>query len=851
MYYSSSLLKQFISVDDTTENIANNLILKTCEIEEIVERKLPDEVVIGYVNTVEKHPDADKLSVCQVDCGSHGQFQIVCGGNNVAADMFVATAIPGCYLPDIDLKIEKRTLRWLDSNGMICSKAELGINEDVDNHGIWILTEDFDDLSADDIGKSLISKHPRLNTRVMDVDNKWITHRPDLTWHFGIATELYAIYHNASGSDNKIKSDILSNYYQTFSHTNILESLESGDKSKKKIEAKTDLLRSYILLELENISVERSSFFTRLQLLDLWLEPRNNWVDFSNLFLFWYGQPVHFFDADKVHWNIIVRNAIKWEKFVDLFDVEHVLLENDIVVADQDKVLALAGIIWSSNSGVHNETKNIIVEIANFDPVAVRKTGTRLWLRTDAELRFEKNINPKFSLYSLLFLLDALKYYTKDLGKFEVWGLDYFVSEELKKDFMSPKLVDVDIKAMTDVIFGKEVEWFQTQAEKILLWLWFGIQWKKDAVWTLSVPLWRWPGDINIQEDLFEEVARIYGYDLIEALPMIWDVTHIPYSGLVQAQRVIENYLVRNASFDQVESYPRVDNKLLGLFSVDQQNLYHLQNPLNNDAPCLRNTMRENLVSYIARNSKFFDSLKIFDIWKVWDKQASKLLSETRQESFDKRYASNYVSEKTQLWWVIYKKSLSDRSEDTILEVKNILKGVLWEFELIDTITYKTTAYTNYHPKKQADIYYNDILIWFVGSLHPLINKWLKIPEHASVSYFSIYLESLETLLSQNKEAITYSFETLKDQIVWRDLCFVLDEKEDFAQILDGVKNIDLVSDIEVFDLYKGENLPTWKKSIAFRFKITWEGNMTTEEINKVMQDIIKKVESKGANLRA
>lgn len=181
MRYSLSLLKKYIGVQDTAENIARQLTLKTCEIEEIIERNLPKEIVIGKVLEVKQHENADKLKVCQIDCGKAGKFQICTGGENIIANVYVAVAIPGCYLPAIDLKIEPRKMRGEDSNGMICSKGEIGIIEDEDKHRIRIMNEDMTDLSDADIGVSLGDKYPRMNNAILDVDNKTVTHRPDLT----------------------------------------------------------------------------------------------------------------------------------------------------------------------------------------------------------------------------------------------------------------------------------------------------------------------------------------------------------------------------------------------------------------------------------------------------------------------------------------------------------------------------------------------------------------------------------------------------------------------------------------------------------------------------------------------
>lgn len=298
---------------------------------------------------------------------------------------------------------------------MICSKTELDIPEDQEHHWIWNLGEDLE-VGQDDLGLALSEKFPWLDATVFEVDNKSLTNRPDLTGHFGAAIELNALYPDTLKRYNKTLE-----YMQTFKTTDMLALLEQSDKKiTKQIHLRSDAVLSYIAVQLQGIDVKRSDFFTRLQLLDLGAKPVNNWVDFSNLFMQISGQPIHCFDADKIKGDIIIRYAQDGEAFLDLFGVEHHLIGSDLVIADEEKILALAGVIGGLSSGITEHTKNILVEIANFDPVVVRKTGTRLGLRTDAELRFEKNINPVFSLYALLLFLDELKFYAKDLGSYEI-----------------------------------------------------------------------------------------------------------------------------------------------------------------------------------------------------------------------------------------------------------------------------------------------------------------------------------------------------------------------------------------------------------------------------------------------
>ncbi|NOZ43572.1 MAG: hypothetical protein GXP45_00070 [bacterium] len=381
--------------------------------------------------------------------------------------------------------------------------------------------------------------------------------------------------------------------------------------------------------------------------------------------------------------------------------------------------------------------------------------------------------------------------------------MDYFVSDETKTKYLGDKTVDVDISVMIKVIFGKEVVGFDQEIEKILEGLGFEIREKKEDIWTVSVPLWRSPEDIEIQEDIFEEVARIYGYDRIESIPIKSFVNHVPYQGLVKMKRYFENFLVRNAQFDELETYPWVDNKLLALFDGDTASLYHLQNPLSIDAPCLRDNLRENLMSYIVKNAKFFDTIRIFDIGQVWSKKNQELLKKKKKTSLDKRYAENYVAEHTELGAIIYTKHIENREEDSIFSLQNILVSALAELSWKEEdFRLETTDLSIYHPKKQANIYIRDVLVGSLGQIHPLLLAELKLPEKASCSYLQLNLDILASLEDQ-QESNKYTFETLKDQIVWRDLSFVIDEDKSYREILDYIKAMDSLSSLEVFDLYQ------------------------------------------------
>lgn len=822
MRYSLSLLKKYIGVQDTAENIARKLTLKTCEIEEIIERNLPKEIVIGKVLEVKQHENADKLKVCQIDCGKAGKYQICTGGENIIANVFVPVAIPGCYLPAIDLKIEPRKMRWEESNGMICSKGEIGIMEDEDKHWIWIMNEDLSDLSDADIGTPLGEKYPWMNNAILDVDNKTVTHRPDLTGHFGIAWEIQALY---AMEDGKHTFNKLPDRKHNFETTNMLDTLSNANKATMEVDVQTDACQSYVAVQLNDVSVQRSSLYTRLAMQDIGQQSRNNWVDFSNLFMMSTGQPIHMFDADEIKGNLIVRNAKKWEMFIDLFDKEHSLIESDIVIADKEKVLALAGVVGGKSSGVTDETKNIIVEIAHFDPVAVRKTGTRLGLRTDAELRYEKHINPLFSLYAFIFFLEEIKYFATDLGQYTLTGISYHVGDTLQSSMSNKKKITIDAARWSDIIFGENRTDFNEIATKVLTNLWFEY---KDN--TATIPLWRSPDDMNIPEDIYEEIARVFGYDNIPAKAMTGATPYVAFTPEVVVQRVVEDYLIHDAQMNQCETYPWSDEKTYDYFMKWEGEYYTVMNPAAPELSKLRPDMIYSLMDIVEKNHRTFDEIRCFDTGKIWP------------------IANGQPKEVKVVGMVSYKKTINNWQEDTILDVKAHTMGMLNKLG-ITNVQIVPMREEFFHPKKQARLMVGDMPIGYMATVHPLVLQNYKIGETSQVSVAILDIDKLQTLMNMTPDSSKW-YETLQDQIVYRDVCFVIDKDKPWSIVFDPISKLDNIANINVFDLYAWNKLPEWKKSVAFTFSIKGDGTMTSEQINEITQHVIKTAESNGATLR-
>jgi len=833
MLYTSNLLKRYISLDVDIEEIARELTLKTCEVEEIHHRDIPDLVVIWKVIEKTSHPDADKLSVCKVDCGKKWIFQICCGAMNVDADMYVPVALPGCFLPSLNLTIEPRKMRWQESNGMICSKAELWIPEDLEEKWIWILqytnskkTTEFHDITEIDVWISLSEKYPWLVSWTIDVENKTITHRPDLFWHFGISNELQAIFPSKTtfSGGNIVK--------ERMRDQSVFELLDHATACTTDIAIESDLVYSYVLVHLEDTTCTKSDLYLRSILYDLWIWPKSNWVDFSNAFMYLTWQPIHCFDADKVQWNITVRQAKQWEIFVDLFETHHTLTTSDIVICDEQWIIALAGIIWGKDSGVTQNTKNILVEVANFNDVQVRKTAMRLWLRTDAQVRFEKEINPLFSLHATLMLLDELKYFSKSLWRYIMSWIRWWVNDNAQTHVL--QTIWLDTLAVEKMLFwsnGEDTNIHDKDILEILIGLWCTV----TDDWNVHIPLRRWPSDIECEADIIEEIARMYGFHNIPEIPYKDLSTFVPYEQDIRRQRALEDALIGTCRYDQIETYPWMHQRWIEYFNISTDTLYSLRDIQSPEQQYMRNSLLSSLVEVIEKNVHFLENGRIFDMWKVW--------------SLDELTPW----EQQHIWLACWQKKWDTREDATYIQLRSHIDYIFTTLWVRGKIEYRKSDTSYFHPKQQAEIYINNMYVWYIWVVHPSLQQFIKAPKNLEACVCELNLSELKQFAPENKKLTSKKYATLQDQIVSKDLNFVLDTSMSRDTVTNSVSKIREIDSLEIFDMYQWKHVWENEKSIAIRISVhtnTDKEPLTNDQINEVMQKAIESVEKTGARLR-
>lgn len=827
MLYTKQLLARYISWSVDLQKLSTDLTVKVCEVEEAHERVLPELVVIWKVLETKKHPDADKLTVCQLDCGHHGHFQICTWATNIRDNIYVPVALPGCFLPAINLQIDPRTMRWLDSNGMICSKEELWIHEDMWLHGIWILQDgawtktwdrlidwDFSDITVKHLGTALWAYAPRLENRILDVENKTITQRPDLFWHWWLAWEYNALFTNA------VRFSRLNQIVEQLHPTSLWTTLDHAQKTTRHIHITSPFVWAYALVELNNIVVKESSLRQRLQIIDVGSWTKNNWIDFWTYFMYLTGQPIHCFDADCVTWTITVRQAVNGEQFIDLFDGAHNLTEDDIVICDEKGILALAGIIGGKTSGITEKTTKVTIEIAQFDPVVVRKTAMRLWIRTDAATRFEKHIYPHATLWAILLCLDELNYlWAEELWPWELQWIVTWVHESYQKP--SKRTIPISeeyINRLLGTTLSREA------IQTILVNIWCTVN---DDLTSVSLPIWRWTDDLVIQADICEEVGRIYGFDAIEHQPFKSTMSSVPFTKTITTMRLLEETVSHHLGYTQIETYPRIHARWHGVFDASELTCIQMENSITPEQSLLRNTMIPSLLEVVEKNAPVFDTLLVYDIGAVWQK--------------------NRPHESTHLCLARYQEKTTNRKNDPFLLMKQDVMTVLSQFLDVNALNRWHTTFSRAHTWQQTELFFGDITLGFITTIHPRLLDMMWIDAKSSC----VVVAELDCGVIQQCAAKEHAEPvTLQDQLIRREVNFVLPKDKPFGVVTDAVQQLQDIKQCELIDLYHWSTLADHEKSMSIRFCIHGDGTMTTDQINEIMNQVIKAGESVGARLR-
>ena len=802
MKASIEWLKDYSDIDVSTKDLADILTMTGSKVETI-EEKGEDikNVVVGKILEIEKHPNADRLVVTKIDIGNREKLQIVTGADNIKVNDIVPIAKDGAELPG-GKKIKTGKLRDVDSQGMMCSVGELGLN--IENypgqieHGIMILDNKYEKNLGEDITEVL-----KLKESVLDFE---ITcNRPDCFSIEGLGREV------AVSLDKKFKNP----------HRNIDE-LKIGNKNS--IEGLTvnieepNLCYRYIARVVKNVKVKQSPEWLVKRLNACGIRAINNIVDITNYVMLEMGQPLHAFDINSIAGKqITVRRAKADEKIVTLDGVERTLNNDMLVIADKDKPVAIAGVMGGENSEIEADTNTVVFESAVFYGGSVRKTAKAVGLRTEASSRYEKGLSPENTFRAinraieLVELLEAGEpvdgmidvYPTKqkiNKIKLDVNRINNLLGINLSKEDMIKILEKLEIKVENDVIIPP---YFRTDIEQLA--------------------------------DVAEEILRIYGYDKLETTLINAETT---LGGKNKEQTIKDNvseYLVAKG-FSEIYTYGFISEKDLIKCNIDKEdNLFKqtvkIKNPLSEDYTIMKTTPIPTLLQVLQSNNNYKNkNVKVFELAKTYKNVSEKIEKGELPE------------ENTVLTIGMY------GEKEDFYTLKGVVENVLEVAGVKKYDLFKDEENKLYHPGRCASLKVGNDIFASLGELHPLVAENYNLNDRVLIA--EINIDKIVKYARFNKKYV----EIPKYPAVERDIAMVVDEAVEVGQIerIITKKAKKMLEEINLFDVYRNEKLGENKKSVAYSLKFRLsDRTLTDEEVNTTMQEIIAALEKElNAELR-
>ncbi|HCW3601647.1 TPA: phenylalanine--tRNA ligase subunit beta [Staphylococcus aureus] len=800
MLISNEWLKEYVTIDDSVSNLAERITRTGIEVDDLIDyTKDIKNLVVGFVKSKEKHPDADKLNVCQVDIGEDEPVQIVCGAPNVDAGQYVIVAKVGGRLPG-GIKIKRAKLRGERSEGMICSLQEIGISSNyvpkTFESGIYVFSEA--QVPGTDALQALY-----LDDQVMEFD--LTPNRADALSMIGTAYEVAALYNT-----KMTKPETTSNELELSANDELTVTIENEDK-----------VPYYSARVVHDVTIEPSPIWMQARLIKAGIRPINNVVDISNYVLLEYGQPLHMFDQDAIgSQQIVVRQANEGEKMTTLDDTERELLTSDIVITNGQTPIALAGVMGGDFSEVKEQTSNIVIEGAIFDSVSIRHTSRRLNLRSESSSRFEKGIATEFVDEAV----DRACYLLQTYANGKVLK-DRVFSGELGA-FITP----IDITA--DKI-NRTIGFDLSQNDIVTIFNQLGFDTEiNDDVITVQVPSRR--KDITIKEDLIEEVARIYGYDDIPStLPVFEKVTSGQLTDRQYKTRMVKEVL-EGAGLDQAITYSLVSKEDATAFAMQQRQTIDLLMPMSEAHASLRQSLLPHLIeaaSYnVARKNK---DVKLFEIGNVFFANGEGELPD-QVEYLSGILTGDYVVNQWQ-----GKKETVD-----FYLAKGVVDRVSEKLNL--EFSYRRADIDGLHPGRTAEILLENKVVGFIGELHPT----LAADNDLKRTY--VFELNFDALMAVSVGYINYQ-PIPRFPGMSRDIALEVDQNIPAADLLSTIHahGGNILKDTLVFDVYQGEHLEKGKKSIAIRLNyLDTEETLTDERVSKVQAEIEAALIEQGAVIR-
>ncbi len=798
MNVSIDWIREFVDLpEDVNDELGKKFTLATCEVESVerINSHLKS-VFIVQVMEISKHPKADKLNIVTINKGNGETQSLVCGASNVEVNKKVAFAGVGTVLPG-GFTLTPKEIRGYLSEGMLCSEVELGIGSD--DSGLKIFPDDAP------IGVSLDKYLELPEDIIFDIDNKSITHRPDLWAQYGMAREFATVF----------KKDLLDKFNKDWENK-ILSFIPKGKAPISVKVEKESACKGYFGLSIDNVVIEESPLWMKKRLISCGVRPINNMVDISNYVMLELGNPTHIFDRSFVKESIVVKRSGIEQKFTTLDEIERDIIENDTLICDIEKPLALAGIMGGLESSVFEDTTSIFVEVANFKAADIRRTSTRLGLRTDASLRFEKTLDSQLLKRSILRILDLIKQLCPDAV---VVGSLVYDGENL--DDYKPLKIEISCDKIRKVL-GYNVE--DGEVVDILKRLDFGVENKKGNL-TVTVPSYRATKDIECDADIIEEIGRNIGYDNINPVAPLSEVKTVRLSNEKQLHRKIQDFLVQEAKCLEIFTYPMVGEKLLKKAKWSQLNeKLTLVNAISKENDRMRPSLIPTALEAASKNCKTYTNFRFFELGRAYLPNSE-----------------NFRDERTQLLIAFY-----DRKNSQILEMINTVEKLISFTNIPGSVKFTgghtTIVEQNWqglHPYENIDIKLMGKHCGVIFTVHPSLCSNFKIK--GNLTFAVLDLTEVETRRLKDKTKYT-PIPKFPNSIF--DCTIVTGKETEAINVIKALSNIRIkeLESIKIVDIFQ---LDEKTKSITIRSKFsnpekTLDGKFLTEAQDKIVSVLEK-----------
>ena len=806
MKVSLNWVKKYVDLPEniTTKQMATDLTLRTVEVEgyENTEDKFHD-IIVGKILEVNEHPNADKLRVCKVDIGEVEPKQIVCGGSNLYPNEMVVVCKPGAEVywhgESELMKIKDSKVRGVDSYGMICGAEEVYLEN------IFPAKEEDEivDLAGIDCypGQS-ITEIIDMKDVVLEIDNKSLTNRPDLWGHYGIARELSAIYDVDLKPIEKIKIDSKLPKYDVV--------IEDTTKCQR-----------YVAVEIDNVYEKRSPLWMQSAIIKGGMRPINAIVDITNYVMMAVGQPLHAFDKTHVDGNkIIVRNAREGEELLLLDNNTIELTTDDLVISDSKDAMALAGIRGGKKDSILPETTGVVLEVANFTAKTIRKTGKRFDEKTDASIRYEKNIDTQRVEEGLNLALALFKEIFPE-SKIVAFNDVYPVETKNEKINVSEEFLDTRL--------GKKID--RETITRVLTRLGYEVNYK-NGIYTVVVPTYRSTGDVSLKDDVMGDIARLLSFESFEAQPLTISFDHAVLQNKVLLETRIKEYLSNRCGFYEIFTYPWINEKYINAASINKEDSIKLATPPSPEEAYLRSSLVPGMLEAISKNLRYFDSFKMFEMAQVFIKGEYHESSEDETLPIHKKLLTGSI--------------VGSNPKEIFYELKGVIEKIS-RYTHMKELTFTTEC----EKPSWADINaylaikLDNNIVGYMGLLS------VKTMNDAKIKRTNVAIFELDSDMFIPLESRTNKFKHIPVlPSVEKDLSLIVDENITWAEMTKYIRS--KASDIKFIEEYRGNQIPDGKKSIMLRVTFdSGDTTLTSEEINIKLDAIIRTLNKMcGAVLR-